>query len=216
MIDHIKHVFVVYNPGYAGNFLIRLFSLDTAVVPQTTSELIDTKKFFDLTVEERCDFYSFAGVRNKYLNWQKFHRSWIDFHHYERFETRLEDSQVYSTIIFGMHSPEYLRFQRQIESINNYQLLIVDLDENRYGNWISESQKDLNFKYRLDEKKIYRSLLDQHHDQSKINLTAMLESTESFVREYLRIAKMLNVTVHIDKAVKLYEEWYDTRVRHYL
>lgn len=215
MIDQINHVFVVYNPGYAGNFLIRLFSLDTAVVPQTTVELIDTEKFFDLSVEERSDFYSFAGVRTQYLNWQKFHRTWIDFYHYEQFESKLNNPHTYNTIIFGMHSPEYLRFQRQIQSIKHRQIVFVDLDENLYSNWIEQSQKDLNFKYRLDEAKIYNYLLDQH-DQSKINLTAMLESTESFIHEYLRIAETLNVKAHVTDAVKFYKEWYETRVSYYL
>ena len=216
MIDQINHVFIVYNPGYAGNFLIRLFSLDTAVVPQTTLELINTEKFFDLSIEERSDFYSFASVRNQYLNWQKFHRTWMDFHHYEQFESRLNNSHTYNTIIFGIHSPEYLRFQKQIESIKHHRIIFVDLDEDRYEGWITKSQKNLNFKYRLDEKKIYRSLLDQCHPQSKINLTAMLESTESFIHEYLRIAEILNVKVHSNDAVKLYKEWYETRVSYYL
>jgi hypothetical protein len=114
-----------------------------------------------------------------------------------------------------MHSPEYLRFQRQIESIKNYQIAFVDLDENLYSGWIKKSQKDLNFKYRLDETKIYKSLLDQCHPQSKINLTAMLESTESFMHEYLRMAEILNVKVHSNDAVKLYKEWYETRVNYY-
>jgi hypothetical protein len=215
VIDQINHVFVVYNPGYAGNFLIRLFSLDTAVVPQSTLESINTEKFFDLSIEERSNFYSFASVRNQYLNWQKFHRTWMDFHHYEQFKSKLNRTHTYNTIIFSMHSPEYLRFQRQIESIKHHQIVFVDLDENRYSSWIKKSQKDLNFKYRLDETKIYKSLLDQH-DQPKINLTAMLESTESFICEYLRMAEILNVNVHINDAVKLYKEWYETRVSYYL
>jgi len=216
MLDNIKHIFVVYNPGYAGNFLIRLLSLDTQVVPQITKELINTEKFFDLSNTERADLYSFSSVRTQFLNWQKFHRSWLDFHHYELFENRLKNYQQYTNIIFGMHSPEYLRFQDQISCIENYQVVFVDLDQTLYGDWIEKSQKDLNFKYRLDEKQIYEQMVSDTGNAVNIDLTEILESTEGFIREYIRVSNILGLETHIDSAKKLYTEWYETRVSFYL
>ena len=213
MLNDLEHFIIVYNPGYAGNFLLRLFSLGEEVVPQLPVNLLVENDSQVYSPNDRLDLYSFSTIRSQYMNWQKFHRDWIDFSHYEKLNCMLRPD--YKHIVFAMHVPELEIHEPVLQSIQNVKYFYVDLDLEKYNRWISVAQQDLHFKYRLDEKSKYQYLVECASSDQLINLTAMLESSDKFLQEYRRICTVMNITPVEEQALKLYREWYDTRVAYY-
>lgn len=227
MLTKLRHIIIVYNPGYAGNFLIRLFSLGTEVVPLISSEVLtnltnDLSKIISgenrlqtYSTNERLNLYLFKSVRSTYLNWQKFHREWTDFGHYDRIKL-ISGYESYSHIVFAMHVPELKWHSSIINTIQDATYFYVDLDLKKYGNWITSAQKDLNFKYRTDETFKYDLLLKNADPDYKIDLTAMLNSEDEFLKEYHRVCSIMNIQPVDEAALLLYRDWYATRVAYYL
>ena len=212
-MDNLKYIFIVYLPGYAGNFLARLLSLSKSTVPVLPIEML---KNFDripnLNIDQRLQLYSFKDVRQQYQNWQVYHREWITFYNHVDICERIDNE--FSHIVYSLHFPEFKKFNQEITNIKNKEVFYVKLDLNRYKPWIEKSQLDLNFKYRLDEIENYSkwsSLLDLN-----INLTKILDNEVDYLEEYRNIQKFLNLDVYENEALILYKEWYDTRVRPYI
>jgi hypothetical protein len=213
MLKDLEHFIIVYNPGYAGNFLLRLFSLGEEVVPQLPVNLLVENNSRVYSSDDRLDLYSFSTIRSQYVNWQKFHRDWIDFSHYEKLICTLHPD--YKHIVFAMHVPEVEIHKPMLQSIQNIKYFYVDLDLEKYSSWLNSAQQDLNFKYRIDEKSKYQTLVDRAVPDQLINLTAMLESSDKFLQEYCRICAVMKITPVKDQALALYQEWYITRVAYY-
>ena len=205
---------IVYNPGYAGNFLIRLFSLETDIVPQMPADVIQESIPY-YSIDQRLRLYSFSKVREHHLNWQKFHREWTDFQQYENINNLLVDCN-YTHIMFAMHAPELELYSPVIKTIQNVRYFYVDLDLEKYSNWIKSAQKDLNFKYRIDETVKYDLLLKNADPDYKIDLTAMLDSEDDFLKEYRRVCLIMKIIPVDEAALLLYRDWYATRVAYYL
>lgn len=214
MLKDLEHFIIVYNPGYAGNFLLRLFSLGEEVVPQLPVNLLVENNSRVYSSDDRLDLYSFSTIRSQYVNWQKFHRDWIDFSHYEKLICTLHPD--YKHIVFAMHVPEVEIHKPMLQSIQNIKYFYVDLDLEKYSSWLNSAQQDLNFKYRIDEKSKYQTLVDRAVPDQLINLTAMLESSDKFLQEYCRICAVMKITPVKDQALALYQEWYITRVAYYI
>lgn len=214
MLKDLDHFIIVYNPGYAGNFLLRLFSLGEDVAPQLPVELLVENNLQVYNANNRLDLYSFSTIRSQYINWQKFHRNWIDFSHYEKINDILHSD--YKHIVFAMHVPELEIHKPKLQFIKNVKYFYVDLDLEKYSNWINAAQQDLNFKYRVDEKSKYQQLLDNCTPDQFINLTNMLDSLEGFLQEYYRICAIMGTAPLEEQALILYKEWYTTRVAYYL
>lgn len=206
-----KHIIIVYNPGYAGNFLQRLFSLGNEVVPQIPLNYLG----IDSLDINRLELYSFKDVRSSFLNWQKFHRAWPTFYDYEKLKLKFFDNQDYTHVVFAMHFPEYEIFINDLNQISDIEYYYVDLDLSKYQKWINLSQKDLNYRYRLDEAERYDSLRSNSKFK-RIDLTSMLDSKPLFEMEYIHLCELMNLTVRLEDAVKLYDDWFDVRVRYYL
>ena len=214
MLKDLEHFIIVYNPGYAGNFLLRLFSLGEEVVPQLPVNLLVENDSRVYSSDDRLDLYSFSTIRSQYMNWQKFHRDWTDFSHYEKLNCTLHPD--YKHIVFAMHVPELEMHKPALQSIQNIKYFYVSLDLEKYSSWIDSAQQDLNFKYRIDEKSKYQFLVDRAAPDQLINLTAMLDSPDKFLQEYCRICTVMKITPVKDQALVLYRDWYDTRVAYYL
>ena len=205
---------IVYNPGYAGNFLIRLFSIGTDIVPQMPVNLIQESIPY-YSIDQRLSLYSFSKVRTHHLNWQKFHREWMDFRQYENINNLLVDCN-YTHIMFAIHAPELELYSTVIKTIQDVRYFYVDLDLEKYGNWIKAAQKDLNFKYRIDETFKYDLLIKNADPNYKIDLTSMLNSEDEFLKEYHRVCSVMKIIPIDETALLLYRDWYATRVAYYL
>jgi hypothetical protein len=227
MLTELKHSIIVYNPGYAGNFLIRLFSLGIEVMPQITVDTLTNltsnlrtilegkNKLQKYSTKERLELYSFANVKSNYLNWQKFHRDWTDFGHYDRIKL-ISGYESYTHIMFAMHVPELELNSSSINAIQDVTYFYVDLDLEKYNNWIKSAQQDLNFKYRIDETFKYNLLLKNVDPAYKIDLTAILNSEDDFLKEYHRICSIMQIEPVDESALILYKDWYTTRVAYYM
>jgi hypothetical protein len=213
MIKNIKNIIIVYNPGYAGNFLSRLFSLNLSVCPQVKLGWIENN--IDIFNKNRSDLYSFNEAKNKYENWQLFHRDWADLYQYKLIEKYFEGKQ-YSSIIFSCHEPEFQIHKELIDSIENKVILGVKLEDQTNLSWVKLAQRDLNFKYRFEEENFYSLFLNSLDNEYLIDLDLMLNSENDFLHEYQRISKLLGLPVDNDTALKFYKEWYTIRVKCYL
>jgi hypothetical protein len=214
MLKDLEHFIIVYNPGYAGNFLLRLFSLGEEVVPQLPVNLLVENNSRVYSSDDRLDLYSFSTIRSQYVNWQKFHRDWIDFSHYEKLNCILHRDHKH--VVFAMHVPELEMHNPVLQSIQNIKYFYVDLDLEKYSSWLNSAQQDLNFKYRIDEYLKYNLLLDNSTSDQRISLTAMLNSKDEFLQEYRRVCALMGITTSEESASVLYDGWYDTRVTYYI
>jgi hypothetical protein len=214
MLKDLTHFIIVYNPGYAGNFLVRLFSLGTEVMPQIPLISLNDTTLDSYNTAQRTELYSFSKVRNSYSNWQKFHKKWLDFQHYDNIDN-MSFTDNYTHVMFAMHAPELELYLNKIQSIEKVNYFYVDLDLEKYGSWLDSSRQDLNFKNRVDEDLKYNLLLDNSTLDQRINLTAMLDSKNEFLQEYRRVCAIMNITPMEESAVLLYDGWHDTRVTYY-
>ncbi len=209
MIKHLKHGIVIYNPGYAGNFLTRVFSIGNEVVMQLPKELLKQNQY---PVDEKLALYSFSQIQSNYLNWQRFHRDWVDFYDYELLDTKFNNDEC-THIMFSMHEPEFNKNLDKLTSIKNVKFFYVDLDLNKHADWLFKSQQDLNFKYRMDETANYLMLPNELPNLQHINLSKIIDSEEGFILEYKRICSVFGITEHVPEAVMLYRDWYSVRVQ---
>jgi hypothetical protein len=207
----MKLIIILYMPGYAGNFLTRLFSLSPETIPQIPIQnLIDGEI---PTFTSRADFYSFKSVNTQYLDWQKFHRDWPDFHNRElvNFFNTLYPTP-FSCVVYSMHAVPFPDFEQEILTQTEHDFYWVELAD-EYLPWVLENQKKLNFENRPN----YHSELEQFnkiknkHSMKPISLTRMLESEDTFMEEYLKIVQEMSLTPDVDAAKTLYHDWFAVR-----
>ena len=202
----------MYNPGYGGNFLVRLFSLGPETCPQLPIDLLSEYEIIpDLDISQRLQLYSFKNVKTNFSHWQSFHRSWVDFlNHGEMFNKRNEKHRV---TFFSMHHPEMCLQLSNIKTLEG-KIVGTDLDLNLYKGWLDKSQKELLFKFRLDEFENYINWLPEV--DNKISLTEILTGVDNFVFEYEKFCKIFEIESHVDSALTLYKDWVDVRVKGYV
>lgn len=214
-MENLKYIFIVYLPGYAGNFLLRLLSLTNETVPALPNILLEECDSIPLlSIEERLSIYSFSDIRNRYSSWQSFHRDWADFFSHKLISSKINNH--FSYICFSLHLPEFFKFKPEIEVIKNKMIFFVDLDRQKYQTWLNKSKEDLHFKYRLDEIKNYYIWKNSTKNLFPIDLTKIIENEFGFIDEYLKVCNLIGISPNINAALNLYKEWYDTRVQCYL
>lgn len=201
-------------PGHAGNFLTRLFSLSPETLPQVPTSILKTSIGPEpsLPLINRLALYSFKEVPACYSDWQLFHRDWPDYHQQQLFHY-FNDwyNPPFSHVVYSIHPHEFKFFEDEILK-DNYEFYYVDLDD-KFSSWVTESQQKLGFKYRPTYEKELADLdhIKTKYNMTKISLSDMLTSDESFVDEYLRITSLMKITPDIDSAVLLYQDWFSVR-----
>jgi hypothetical protein len=202
-------------PGQAGNFLTRLFSLSPDTIPQAPidalkNSVINTGK--PPTIDNRAEYYSFEQVFNKFNTWQDFHRAWPDFYQHELFYhfNRLYP-EPFSHVVYAIHPHEFgLMEDGIVQPDADY--YYVDLDK-KYEPWVLKQQASLNFQYRPNyqsELNLFNQIKTKY-SMTPINLTTMLDSTDTFVDEYLKISQTMQLTADVDSAKTLYSGWFKQR-----
>lgn len=209
----IKHIIIVYNPGYAGNFLARLFSLDRTVCPQV--KLNWAINDLDIFNTPRLNLYTFKEVVTQYESWQSFHREWSDLYNYHLLGTYFKEKN-FSSIVFACHEPEFQLHQDLITSFDDKIILGVKIKDCTNLEWINLAQKDLNFKYRYQEKEFYSKFINSLDNTNLIDFDKILKSETDFLEEYNRISKLISIDADNSTALKFYQEWYAERVSRYL
>lgn len=209
---NLKHIFIIYYPGYAGNFLQRIFSLSENSAPIFYKEELEKKSFFELGLIEKLEKYRFSKIDRTFPDWQQYHRSWADFYDYDDIIDLLPEGE-YKSICFSMHEPEYNFFKTKIDAIDNKIILGVDLDQSYWSSWLENSQKNLKFIYRFEENKFYQKLISELPSKHVIDLNKILDSENGFLEEYHRICDLTEIQEQKILALELYRDWFDCRVK---
>ena len=208
----MKTVIILYLPGHAGNFVARLFSLGQETMPllqqsalqQHLESVTDVPDDFD-----RLENYRFSTA-TAFNNWQQFHRSYADYKEYSCYNLlNIYCKQKYSRIVFPLHPHEFIAdFNSQSESEFYY----VDLDLDQWGDWVNEQQAKLNFQYRQNEQQQFEDLKGMHNMQP-VSLDRLLESQQSFLKEYHRICKIMDINPLPQQALLLRQDWMSVRLK---
>jgi len=208
----MKSIFILYLPGYAGNFLTRLFSLGADTVPHLPKD--ELTKAVDLgclpDMANKIQWYRFSKVNQTFENWQEFHRSWPDFYDRELFEEYIQLlDPTPGNIVYSIHPHEFDIFLKDITSIEDRQLFYVELDLTKYAEWLATATLKLGFVCRPNE------VAQLNHfckfDMEPISLTSMLDSEESFIEEYHRVCDLMSLAKVTSSAVELYRDWTSIR-----
>jgi hypothetical protein len=202
-------------PGYAGNFLTRLFGLSPETIPLVPIDILKqlvSKNIVPSAVDDRVKYYSFEQVNDQYANWQEFHRAWPDFYNRKQVDYfNTVHAQPYSHVIYSIHPHEFNLMEKDIVKTDAdfYSVELTDL----YLPWVFENQKKLNFEYRptYEGELAQCNLLKTKYNMKSIDLTNILSSKESFKAEYLKTVNDMGLTAVIDSAQNLYDGWMSVR-----
>jgi hypothetical protein len=189
-----KKITIAYLPGYGGNFLESLFSLDSSTAPRWKINAADTPI-------SRVN--SFIELR--------YAKKIVHLGDYE-FKNATDGVSQYQYIFQAIH-PEEFDFQQLPD-----QIFLVDLDWSNFSNyWLMESKKSFDYqlarlrptetKKNLQIKKIYNTKI--------INLNCFLDPAQ-WKDEYQKINQQLGLPNHFDAADKLYRFWYDLRIKQFV
>lgn len=183
----------MYQPGYAGNFLKFLFSLDPSTAPYLkhyTTQQLDP--------QQRLTHYSFENAK-KFDHWQKFHHSQddslIDQYHGQ-----------YPTIVKAVHPVEF-------QPPEVYDLYQAELDYDEFSSFWLTKTKELWCGFpmlRTGEKQIEDQIKRQYSPEI-ININNFLNPM-TWQHEYEKICDSMCLPTQIDTATQLYQSWYNLRV----
>ena len=191
----LKKITVVYLPGYAGNFLEALFSLDSATVPLwNIGDQEDTP-------DARADSYLEQRKNKKMMH--------MGDHSLKQISPQRTN---YNYMLESIH-PEEFDYKKSVD-----QILVVDLDWSNFSNyWLVESKKKFDYQLaRLRVGEIRKNFrIKKSFGIQTIDLNKFFDQSQ-WKTEYQRINLFLGLSDHISAADKLYAYWFDLRVREYV
>jgi hypothetical protein len=208
----MKTVIVLYMPGHAGNFVSRLFSLDSKTMPLIRQQLMTESIDQGLEIPDSFDRltnYRFSKVFDEFDSWQEFHRAYADHKDYVSYRLlNVFCNQKYVRIVFPLHPYE---FGHDFSDPDETEFYYVDLDLDRWGSWVDTSRQKLHFEDRPNERKDFEHYKNSYN-MKPISLSLLLENESAFLQEYNRVCKEMNISPDNNQALTLYTDWYSSRV----
>lgn len=205
----VKHIFIMYMPGHAGNLLCRLFSLSPETLPHAPLEQIEyciARPTEIPILSPRLETYLFSKALN-YSSWQQFHRAWPTFLDWDKlFYWNGVLESKFSKVIHAIHPNELEQEQDRIDTIKYKEFYYVDIDLYKYQSWVSNAQVKLKATPRRGEYERFVHYSNKYK-MLPINLTCLLDSDDNFLEEYLRITQLMNITPVVNEAVALFNDW---------
>jgi hypothetical protein len=195
---------ISYKPGYGGNFIGHILSLDEITFPLVPKGSVPPYN--------RKNLCSFKNIINKHGSWAKFHLSFEK----NRLSRFLNDER-YSIYNCISHAETFFdeNFQKELDDIKD----IVNV------NYL-QVQLSLKFEYIIEffMKFVYKTVLETYEEYSAnndvaekkffnlynptiINLDNFILGKEEFIVEYTKISNLLQIPLHIDDAIELYDAW---------
>lgn len=199
----------MYMPGYAGNFLLRLFGLSNSLMPHLEQRILRNLVDSNTPVPEdfnKLSKYKFSAVPTRYKNWQDFHRAYADMLNYSDYRLLNLISGFKYNFIFSAHPYE---IDAGFVKTDTTEFYYVELDS-KLEQWVTQQQKKLNFVQRPMEKELF-DLLKNNYCMSPISLTELLISEQKFVNEYSRVCNSMNIEPCIEQALVLLNDWKSVR-----
>lgn len=194
---------IIYPPGFAGNFLTLILSLDKRTFPWVpVGSTLETE-------DQRKHFYSFSSLQDRNNAWQGHH---VQF--FPRFGEFMK-SVEYDTMIWRMHPSHYYEFFDDIlyhtsntDTKINF-LSVHASPEVEYEHVVKFNQRNkLKF---LGQENTKLELFLKDHKTFKILLDRLFTTEEDFVKEYERINAFLGLENHHEDALWLYRDWRKAR-----
>lgn len=194
---------IVYPPGFAGNFLALVLSLDKRTFPWIPAGVTLESD------EQRKEFYSFSALQDSNKAWQG---------HHDRFDPRINTflkSSEYDTMIWRVHPYVYYEMYKDmlsqvVEPVAKINFLSVHASseiEYEHVDKFNERNK-LNF---FGHEHKFLEKFEAEHDTFKISLDNLFSTEEKFLEEYERINSFLQLTNHYEDALWLYRDWRKAR-----
>lgn len=194
---------IVYKPGFAGNFLTLVLSLDKRTFPWVpVGEVLENDS-------QRKEFYSFTSLQDSNQAWQS---------HDFRFDTRINDfinSTEYDTMIWRVHPNIYYEIYRDMlmniaapkAKIN---FLTVHASPEVEYEHVDKFKERNNFTLYRQETVLFEKF-EKEHKSFNIKLDNLFSTEEAFLTEYDRINKYLGLPDHHEDALWLYRDWRKAR-----
>ena len=184
-----KDITIVYQPGFGGNFLTYLFSLDPITVPHA----IDTDN-----VDIRLEHYNFSKTKN-FDSWMHYHAECSGIY----YRSKEKNDQL---LIECVHPNDFVHSFDKIYYIAN-------LSYNDFANyWLVATKKKWGdfpelrlgeFEKELEIRKKYNPL--------EINVDSFLD-LKKWEDEYIRVSDSMKIPLQLKSARLLYQSWYNIRV----
>jgi hypothetical protein len=189
----MQNIEIVYLPGYGGNFLSSLFSLDPSTYPWNINDLAHDSP------QSRVENYLNASKNKKILHIGDIRKQFVN------------NNDQYQYCIKSTHPFEFDQKKRQ----DKY--FLVELDWTDFSNyWIVQSKINCDYqiaKLRVGE--IKKNLqIKKCFNPTTISINCFLDPNQ-WLSEYKRINQIIGLPDHCVQAKILYTFWYNLRVKHY-
>ena len=218
MHKDVTNIFILYNPGYAGNLILRLIALSKEVMPTMKKQtLLDwsSSAVRPCADSELHNLYTYDTAVNDHKNWLAFHDAWAGIYEHTLYDSLIDLGESYNNIAYQIHPYEFLKFEDVIEPAPKT-IVYVDLDLSVYSKWIEQASNSIgltNNRGGIGGNEVANSeIIRKKYPHITVSLTNILDSTISFNKEYLRLCTMLNITPRIADAETLYLNWRKHRV----
>ena len=203
---------IIYWPGYGGHFLSFCLSLSPETVPYLNEDFKNYNKsqldiIKNYTAQQRKEIINYQSVTD-YL---RFHKK-INFYEPDIYYENTLINHGYKWTILSNHPNHFEQRRSWVKKI-----FYVELDVEKYRDWLAWSKEKFKFPF-----EIYDELSDEDQKLEKdflnnplttiVSMTAILDSTDGFVNEYLKMCGILLLTPETDTAIEYYKEWYALRV----
>jgi hypothetical protein len=194
----MKQIEIIYQPGYGGNFLTYLFSLDPSTVPYW----VDSDD-----VAERLRAYDF-GNTEKYTDWKAFHE----------YGQKKFPRDHHDTMVSCRHAQKYIEDTDKFKPEPHKTYYQVDLSYSDWANyWLISSKKRLGQKRLADFPPIWQGeILEEKRIKLEyafpiISIDCFLDLTQ-WENEYQRVNELMGLPLQLASARQYYQSWYCRRV----
>lgn len=193
---------IVYPPGYAGNFLQLLLSLDPSTYPWIEGS------------SDRKTQYSFKFLQDNQSIWISHHLQfdWALYKFIQPFNRK------FNHLVISIHPNNY--YESMLEKFNeldkekfsiNY--LSVDISEEAKQEHIEKfRERNGGFPHLRENELCNYDRYVQEFNPFKINLDMIFSSENDFLYEYERTCNHLNLSPQLDIALEFYREWRAARL----
>jgi hypothetical protein len=210
---------LLFWPGHAGHFLQFLLSLDSKTYPICHPDTDIT------TISSRKELYSYKDIISKYKTWVNFHINFLkskDHRYTESLRIRkFIDSLDYDTYTAITTPLNYTSIYDKIQStfassIDNINYIFVELDPKLQ--YVIDDFKKNNNNYPtppgITPKSEYQVVYDQFkldYNPYVVKLENLFYGPDTFVTEYTNLNNHLNLPLHTQDALEMYNDWYNER-----
>jgi len=204
---------IIYNIGAAGNFLGRVLTLDQTTFPMGGIDAAipsTADRFNKYYYSSQFDFFKFNEMSTNGLSrWVELELNTYYFPLTSTIETLLE----YNLKIIEPIHPHQIEDKINLFGQDD-QIKLYYIDPTGCVEWIyNQSKHKVSEARTLDNVLTDIDLLNiklTKYSCCPISLANIINSQESFLKEYIKICNILEVTPHTEYAIQIYNSWKKT------